>query len=147
MSSCTVAPSHSLCHNNPTLRRLSKLISNLSPKFMILLRHPKRWDMGPQEPAQPCPLTSDIWWPSVGTCSDMFTSQAPTRADIWWLLKQVRSAQAGGAHPAGMLSCWMWFLFPGPVFCGSIDINDPPFHPPPGVFFERIPITNLLSVL
>ena len=27
-----------------------------------------------------------------------------TGADIWWLLKYVRSAQAGGTHPTGMLS-------------------------------------------
>ena len=28
----------------------------------------------------------------------------PPRADIWWLLRKVQSAQAGGTHPTGMLS-------------------------------------------
>ena len=30
----------------------------------------------------------------------------PTGSDIWWLLKQVRSLQAGRTHPTGMLSCF-----------------------------------------
>ena len=30
----------------------------------------------------------------------------PTSADIWWLLKYVRSMQKGSRHPTGMISCW-----------------------------------------
>ena len=86
VSSYTVAPSHSWCHNNPTLRHLPKLISNLSPKFMILLRHPKRWDMGPQEIPQPVPIlvtSSGHNRRPVNIC----LLQAPIGVDIWWLLK------------------------------------------------------------
>ena len=49
---------------------------------------------------------SDIWWPSLEICSNLFTSgRTPTGADIWSLLKHIRSAQAGSTHPPGMLSC------------------------------------------
>ena len=50
---------------------------------------------------------SDIWWPSVETSPNLFTSgppcpPSPAGADIWWLLKHMRSAQVGGMHPTGM---------------------------------------------
>ena len=49
---------------------------------------------------------SDIWWPSLENCSNLFTSgRTPTGADIWSLLKHIRSAQASSTHPPGMLSC------------------------------------------
>ena len=38
---------------------------------------------------------------SIQTCS----YQDPHGADIWWVLKQVRSAQVGGTHSTGMFSC------------------------------------------
>ena len=75
--------------NNPTLPCLPKLTTYIH-KSMVPLRHPKRWDMGPQEPPpSPVPLlvtSGGRQWGPVQTCS----LQAPTRAEIWWLLKQVR---------------------------------------------------------
>ena len=56
------------------------------------------------------PLASDIWWPSLETCSYLFSSGPHTSADIWWLLKQVWSAQVGGMHATGMLFC-SWKVF------------------------------------
>ena len=55
------------------------------------------------------PSPSDILWPSLEICSNLFTSGPPgfTSADIWCLLKDIRSAQAGGTHHTGMLSCWL----------------------------------------
>ena len=64
--------------------------------------HPfKTWDLTVHTPA------NDIWWPSLETCSSLFTSELPpsTSADTWWLLRHVRSTQADGTHPTGMLSC------------------------------------------
>ena len=54
----------------------------------------------------PWPPVSDIWWPSLRTCSRLFTPPTPaTVADIWWqLLKNIPSAD--GTHPTGMLSCF-----------------------------------------
>ena len=49
------------------------------------------------------PPASDIWWPSLETCS--YQDTPPIGADIWWLLKHVQSAQTGSTHPPGMLSC------------------------------------------
>ena len=135
VSSCTVAPSHSLCRKysnvTPPSQTHFKLISQIHDSFTSseTLGHGTSGN-----PPSPVPLlvsSGDPQWGPVQTCS--LKAPFPTGADIWWLLNQVRSAQAGGAHPAGMLSCWMWFLFPGPVFCGSIDISDPP-HPPHLVF-------------
>ena len=42
-------------------------------------------------------------WRPVQTCS--LQDCSPTSAFIWWPLKYVRSAQAGGTHPTVMLSC------------------------------------------
>ena len=55
------------------------------------------------------PSARDIRWPSVETCSKLFTSgiqhpPTPNSADIRWLLKHIWSAQAGGTHPTGMFS-------------------------------------------
>ena len=36
------------------------------------------------------PPASDIWWPQLEICSDLFTSGSPC-ADIWWMLEQTRS--------------------------------------------------------
>ena len=47
---------------------------------------------------------SDIWWPRLETCSNLFNPHSTT-ADIWWLLKQVQSAQASGTHPTGVVFC------------------------------------------
>ena len=41
-------------------------------------------------------------WRPVKTSS--YSHPRPGR-DTWWLLKELRSAQAGGTHPTGMLSC------------------------------------------
>ena len=40
----------------------------------------------------------------------LFHFWTPTGADIWWLLKELWSAQSDGMHPTGMLSS---FLFSG----------------------------------
>ena len=44
-------------------------------------------------------------WRPVQAC--LLEDPPPTSADIWWLLKSVWSAQAGGTHPIGMLSCYL----------------------------------------
>ena len=37
------------------------------------------------------PPANGIWWPSLETCSNLFTSAPPpTGADMWWLLKHVQ---------------------------------------------------------
>ena len=38
------------------------------------------------------PPASDIWWPSLETFSNLFTSGTPS-VDIWWLLKHGYHAQ------------------------------------------------------
>ena len=52
------------------------------------------WDLTGQGLPQPYLPASDIWWPSLETCSNLFTS-----VNIWWLLKEVCWAQAGVRHP------------------------------------------------
>ena len=47
---------------------------------------------------------SDIWWQSLKTGSNLYTS-GPPNANIWWLLKYVCLMKAGGTHPTGVLSC------------------------------------------
>ena len=59
----------------------------------------------PPEPHCTGTLASDICWPSLETCSNLFTSGSHTGTDIRWLLKHIPSAQADAAHPTGMLSC------------------------------------------
>ena len=67
---------------------------------------PWTWDLkGPLNMAPVPPPASDIWWPSLETCSSLFTF--PTRADIWWLFKQVWSVQVGSTDPTRMLSRWL----------------------------------------
>ena len=40
------------------------------------------------------PPANGIWWPSLETCSNLFTSAPPpTGADMWWLLKHVQSCK------------------------------------------------------
>ena len=49
---------------------------------------------------------SDIWLPSLKTCSNLFTSwPSHPVADIWWLLKHLCTAQVGGTCRNRMLSC------------------------------------------
>ena len=48
-------------------------------------------------------------WTGGHHCSNLFTSDTPTGADIWWLLKLVRSAQVGSTHPTEILSCSLYF--------------------------------------
>ena len=72
----------------------------------------------------PGPPASDICWPSLDTCSNLFTSGPTlTSADIWWqwLLNHLWSAEAGGYAPTGvrmlLLECicitclWCCFFF------------------------------------
>ena len=63
---------------------------------------PALLDMEPYCTWTPSHPASDILWPSLETCSNLFTSGSllSPSVEIWWLLKQVRSAQAGGIHPA-----------------------------------------------
>ena len=61
------------------------------------------WDLirkGPPHLPQPCPPVSDI-------TGDLFklVHFRTTSADIWWLLKDLRSAQSGDTHPTVMHSC------------------------------------------
>ena len=60
---------------------------------------PRTWDPSP---------AGNIWWPSLGTCSNLFTSGPPTSkgTDNWNLLK----SQVGGTHPTWMLSCFVDLL-------------------------------------
>ena len=47
-------------------------------------------------------------WPSLETSLNLFTSDTPplpTGSDMWLLSKHVRSAEAGGTHPTGKISC------------------------------------------
>ena len=79
---------------------------------------PRMWDLTRQGPVWSWPPSSLYMRPhgrvppfvplvSLETCSNLFTSgHPPTSADIWCLLKHVRLAHAGGAHPSGMLSFW-----------------------------------------
>ena len=39
----------------------------------------------------PVPPRSDIWWPRLEACSNLFTWKRPTSGNIWWLLKHVLS--------------------------------------------------------
>ena len=56
------------------------------------------------------PPGSDVWWPSLETCSNLFTSGPSTHVDIWRILKHILLAQVGGTHPSGMLSWLMqWY--------------------------------------
>ena len=57
------------------------------------------------------PSVSDIRWPSLETCSNLFTSgspllRLPKNTDTWWLLKHVQLAQVGGTHHTVTLSCF-----------------------------------------
>ena len=63
---------------------------------------PALLDMEPYCTWTPSHAASDILWPSLETCSNLFTSGSllSPSVEIWWLLKQVRSAQAGGIQPA-----------------------------------------------
>ena len=75
------------------------------------------WYIGPHctgNPPGPYPMyrapASDIWWESLKTYSNLYTSGPPS-ANIWWLLKHVWLMKAGGTHPTGMLSCMTWRFF------------------------------------
>ena len=51
--------------------------------------------------------TSDIWWPLMVTCSNLYTSGTPTSADIWWLLStygQCKPVVRILLHPAETLN-------------------------------------------
>ena len=53
------------------------------------------------------PPCSDIWWPSLETCSNLFTwGSLPPCTDIWWLLKDMQLASGQYA------SYWNAFLLP-----------------------------------
>ena len=69
------------------------------PTITTSLYSPPHPSMGPHG-------TPDIWWPSLETCSNLFTWGPQPRADNWWRLlkKYVRSAQSGDKRPTGMLS-------------------------------------------
>ena len=69
--------------------------------------HPPPPDMGPPGPGSPA---SDIWWPSLEICSNLFIEPhctgllSPTSTDIWWPLKYIRLASGRYA------SLWNAFL-------------------------------------
>ena len=61
------------------------------------------------EAPHPCSLTWDLMDPPLQT----WALRDPHGADIWWLLKQVWSAQVGSTHPTAMpvmLSCCVMSL-------------------------------------
>ena len=69
-----------------------------------LYKAPKHQTWEP--PALAPPPVSDIWWPSLETCSNMFTSRSLlTSTDIYWQSTHVRLASAQYA------SYWNVFLF------------------------------------
>ena len=64
---------------------------------MIIIHDTLDLTLHPQPP-NPGPSLLPLWiWDSTG-------HRDPLARDIWWLLKHVLSAQAGGTHPIGMLS-------------------------------------------
>ena len=59
------------------------------------------------------PASSDIWWPSLETCSDLLTSAHPISADVLWLLNHLWLVQVGSTHLTGMFSCFCLFFVLG----------------------------------
>ena len=53
---------------------------------------------------QTWPHATDIWWPSLETCSNTFTWGLPTSTDIWWSPKHIRLASGKNT------SSWNAFL-------------------------------------
>ena len=60
---------------------------------------------GRPAPTCPWPLTSDIWWPLMETCSDLFTCGPPLIL-ISGDHQSMYSWQIGSMHPTIMLSCY-----------------------------------------
>ena len=55
---------------------------------------------------QEFPPANDIWWPSLETYSNLFTSVPPTSADICWQqLKHLRLLQVGSSSYWNVFSC------------------------------------------
>ena len=48
---------------------------------------------------------SDIWWPLLETCSNVFI-WGPIPPHQYWHLTSLYGWQAGNTHPTGMLSCF-----------------------------------------
>ena len=57
----------------------------------------------------PDPLVWDLTGQVATTIQTCSLQIRPTAADIWLLLKLVRSAQVGSTHPTGILSCSLCF--------------------------------------
>ena len=74
----------------------------LQPQQPLDIRHGTYLDPSP-DPA------SDTWWPSLETCSNLFTWWPP-HTEIWWPPKKRRLA-VSGTHPTGMLPCILLFNF------------------------------------
>ena len=67
-------------------------------------RIPTTWDL--RTPSS----TSDIWWKSLKTCSNLFIWRPnPMSTDIWWPPLKHDSWQAGGMHPTGILFCLLLY--------------------------------------
>ena len=99
---CCIGPH---CTGAPWTWGLTELGSPLAPAPLL--------NMGPHWTGIPDPNPSTPIWDLTGqvtttvqTCS---VQTRPTVADIWWLLKLVRSAQVGSTHPTGILSCSLCF--------------------------------------
>ena len=72
-------------------------LSTRKGSHMIIIHDTLDLIVHPQPP-NPGPSLLPLWiWDPTG-------HRDPLASDIWWLLKHVLSAQAGGTHPIGMLS-------------------------------------------
>ena len=67
-------------------------------------------DLTGKEPTGQGSPASDIWWPSLETCSDLLTSAHPISADVLWLLSHLWLVQVGSTHLTGMLTCLCLFF-------------------------------------
>ena len=89
---------------------------------------PWTWNLTIKGPPDPIPLSqardltvqgplsgpgppSDIWWPRLETCLNLFTWGSLTpKVQISGGYWGTYSWQAGGKHPTGMLSCWCFVV-------------------------------------
>ena len=69
---------------------------------------PQTSDMG--APALSSPHASDIWWPSLQTCSNLFTWGPPSPVQTSGDHQSMYGCSACGTHPTRILSCFSYFL-------------------------------------
>ena len=64
----------------------------------------RRWDLTVFGPPPLLVISGGHHWSTLQICS--LQDHPPTGAEIWWLLKQLKSLQGGHTYPTGMLSCF-----------------------------------------